>query len=337
MRILAIESSCDETAVAILESPSTVRVSLVSSQVALHRPFGGVVPEVASRAHQEWLPLLVKQALAETDSGPEDIDLIVSTRGPGLIGALLVGVSFSRSLAMAWGKPWMGINHLEGHLASLDLCEPSFHPPYVALLVSGGHTEYVHVDTDREVRYLGGTLDDAAGEAFDKVAQLLALGYPGGPAIQKAAEGYEGDLYPFPIPMKGKPTCDISFSGLKTAVAVALEKEGIAESGVGSKEYWAASFQETVVEALLQKLELAAEQVNESRIALVGGVAANRALREGAQRLADRRGLDLGVVPLKYCGDNAAMIAAAAVWRIEKSGLQSESLDADPNLFFQTV
>ncbi len=337
MRILAIETSCDETAVAVLTAPLQVEVSLVSSQVHLHKPFGGVVPEVASRAHQEWLPLLVQQALKESDLQPDDIDLIATTRGPGLVGALLVGVSFSRALALAWGKPWVGINHLEGHLASLDLCDPSFDPPYVALLVSGGHTEYVRVDENRESIYLGGTLDDAAGEAFDKVAQLLDLGYPGGPSVQKAAEEYEGDLYPFPIPMKGKPGCDISFSGLKTAVAVALEREGIADEGIYSKPYWAASFQKTVVEALLLKLETAADMVGEKRIALVGGVAANRPLREAAQKLADRHGFQLGVVPLKYCGDNAAMIAAAALWQIQKGEVDPESLDADPNLFFQTA
>lgn len=337
MRILAIETSCDETAVAILKTPSTVEVSLVSSQIHLHRPFGGVVPEVASRAHQEWLPLLVKQALSEAGLGRDGIDLIAATRGPGLVGALLVGISFSRSLALAWDKPWIGVNHLEGHLASLDLCEPPFEPPYVALLVSGGHTEYVWVKEDREAVYLGGTLDDAAGEAFDKVAQLLDLGYPGGPAIQAAAEGYEGSGYSFPVPMKGKPGCDISFSGLKTAVAVAVQKEGIVPTGVGSKEYWAASFQRVVVEALLSKLESAADQVSEKRIALVGGVAANRPLREAAQRLANRRAFKLGVVPLKYCGDNAAMIAAAAYWRVATGTTQPEALDADPNLFFQSI
>jgi N6-L-threonylcarbamoyladenine synthase len=337
MRILAIETSCDETAVAILHAPSTVEVSLVSSQVHLHRPFGGVVPEVASRAHQEWLPLLVRQALAEARLSPQDIDVIAATRGPGLVGALLVGVAFSRSLALAWEKPWLGVNHLEGHLASLDLCDTPFHPPYVCLLVSGGHTEYVSVGEDRTTAFLGGTLDDAAGEAFDKVSQLLGLGYPGGPSIQLAAENYEGPLYPFPVPMKGKPGCDISFSGLKTAVAVAIQKQGVAPAGIGSKEYWAASFQHTVVEALLLKLEAAADQVGEKRIALVGGVAANRPLREAAQLLANRRGFELGVVPLRYCGDNAAMIAAAALWNIEKGVQDPESLDADPNLFFQST
>jgi len=336
-RILAIETSCDETAVAILTAPAQVEVSLVSSQVHLHRPFGGVVPEVASRAHQEWLPLLVQQSLLETGFQPENIDLIAATRGPGLVGALLVGVTFSRALAHAWSKPWLGVNHLEGHLASLDLCEPPFDPPYVALMVSGGHTEYVRVDEDRESVYLGGTLDDAAGEAFDKVAQLLDLGYPGGPAIQNAAEKYEGELYDFPIPMKGRPGCDISFSGLKTAVAVAIENHGIAQKGVGSPEYWAASFQKTVVQALLHKLETAADQVGEKRIALVGGVAANKPLREAAQQLADSRGFQLGIVPIRYCGDNAAMIAAAALWRMESGRIDEECVDADPNLFFQTA
>lgn len=336
MRVLAIETSCDETAVAVVHETAGVEVSLVSSQVHLHRPFGGVVPEVASRAHQEWLPLLVEKALEQANCSRDDIDLIAATRGPGLVGALLVGVTFSRSLALVWEKPWIGVNHLEGHLASLDLCDPPFEPPYAALLVSGGHTEYVSVKADRQATYLGGTLDDAAGEAFDKVAQLLDLGYPGGPAIQKAAEAYEGTLHPFPVPMKGRSGCDISFSGLKTAVAVAVEKEGLSDTGVRSKAYWAASFQRTTIEALLLKLEAAADLAGMKRIALVGGVAANRPLRESAAELAKRRGFELGVVPLPYCGDNAAMIAAAALWKFRDGELSADlETDADPNLFFQ--
>jgi N6-L-threonylcarbamoyladenine synthase len=332
MRILAFETSCDETAVAIVRDDRTVEYSVVSSQIDLHRPFGGVVPEVASRAHQEWLPLLTRQALDETGFGPNDFDAIAATRGPGLIGALLVGVSFSKALSLAWDLPWVGINHLEGHLASLQLADPTFEPPFVALLVSGGHTEYVDVDAKRNVRFLGGTLDDAAGEAFDKVAHLLGLGYPGGPAIQAAAERYKGnDLHPLPVPMKGRPGCDISFSGLKTAVAVAIEKEnGWMDAAKAAR--WAASFQRVAVEALLNKLEAAADEAGRRRIALAGGVAANGELRASANRLARRRGFELGIVPLEYCGDNAAMIGVAALTKLERGDGISTLADADPNL-----
>ncbi len=327
MRILAIETSCDETAVAVVSRSKGVEVSLVSSQVDLHRPFGGVVPEVACRAHQEWLPLLTRKALEETGYAPADFDGIAVTHGPGLIGALLVGMSFARGLAWAWDLPWAGINHLEGHLASLDLAEPPFNPPYVALLASGGHTEFFDVNEDWGIRFLGGTLDDAAGEAFDKVAHLLGLGYPGGPAIEQAADRHEGERYSFPTPMKGHRGCDISFSGLKTAVAVAIQQDGTRNSS-----YWAASFQDCVVEALRRKLEIAAKQSGRKRVALVGGVAANKALRDSIARMARRKGWDFGVSPLSYCGDNAAMTGAAAVRIVPQRGWSPLDLDAVPRL-----
>lgn len=330
MRVLAFETSCDETAVAVVSEGPRVELSVVSSQVDLHRPFGGVVPEVASRAHQEWLPVLVRRVLAETGYGPGDFDLVAATYGPGLIGALLVGVSFSKALALAWGLPWRGVNHLMGHLASLELCDPPFSPPFAALLVSGGHSEYHSVDSDWGIRFLGGTLDDAAGEAFDKVAHLLGLGYPGGPAIQQAAERFSGERYPFPEPMKGREGCDISFSGLKTAVAVALENAN-GESLRERASYWAASFQETAVSALINKLETAARMAGQNRIALAGGVAANRALREAAGAMADRNGFEWGVAPLRYCGDNAAMIGAAALRLGPVDPGTAYAQDADPN------
>lgn len=331
MRLLALETSCDETAVAVVADRGCVEVSYVTSQVHLHSPFGGVVPEVASRAHQEWLALLVKRALLESGREPSDLDGIAVTRGPGLIGALLVGISFAKALSLGWGIPWIGINHLEGHLASLDLADPPFTPPYVALLASGGHTEYLDVSEDWSIRYLGGTHDDAAGEAFDKVAAILELGYPGGPAIESAAREYSGALYPFPRPMKGREGCDISFSGLKTAVLLAVQAEGGAPAD-GAVPRWAASFQRAAVEALTDKLEAAAEMAGRKRIALVGGVAANGALRESVQALALRRGWDHAVCPLKYCGDNAAMIAAAAFHALPREGWSPMALDADPRL-----
>ncbi|MCG3199299.1 MAG: tRNA N6-adenosine threonylcarbamoyltransferase [bacterium] len=308
-----------------------MEVSYVNSQVHLHRPFGGVVPEVASRAHQEWLPLLVKRALLESGREPSDLDGIAVTRGPGLIGALLVGVSFAKALSLGWGIPWIGINHLEGHLASLDLADPPFDPPYVALLVSGGHTEYLDVSEDWSIRYLGGTHDDAAGEAFDKVASILELGYPGGPAIEKAAREYSGGLHPFPRPMKGREGCDISFSGLKTAVLLAVQAEGGLPAN-GDTSRWAASFQQAAVEALTDKLQAAADMAGRNRIALVGGVAANGALRESVRALAKRRGWAHGVCPLKYCGDNAAMIGAAAFRALPRESWSPMELEADPRL-----
>ncbi len=327
MRILAIETSCDETAVAVVSDNQGVETSLVSSQIDLHRPFGGVVPEVACRAHQEWLPLLTRETLNQTGYSPSDFDGIAVTYGPGLIGALLVGLSFARGLAWAWELPWAGVNHLEGHLASLDLAEPPFAPPYVALLASGGHTEFFDVNEGWGIHFLGGTLDDAAGEAFDKVAYLLGLGYPGGPAIEHASLQHEGERFSFPTPMKGRRGCDISFSGLKTAVAVALQQDG-----TRPVPYWAASFQDCVVEALTRKLETAAKQAGRKRIALVGGVAANKALRESIARLAHRKGWDYGVSPLKYCGDNAAMTGAAALRTVPIRGWSPLDLDAAPRL-----
>jgi N6-L-threonylcarbamoyladenine synthase len=327
MRFLAIETSCDETAVAVVSRKKGVETSFISSQVDLHRPFGGVVPEVACRAHQEWLPLLVKETLDQTGYSPTDFDGIAVTHGPGLIGALLVGMSFARGLAWAWDLPWAGINHLESHLASLDLADPPFEPPYVALLASGGHTEFFDVGEGWEIRFLGGTLDDAAGEAFDKVAHLLGLGYPGGPAIEKASNNHTGERYSFPAPMKGKQGCDISFSGLKTAVAVALQQDGSRNTS-----YWAASFQDCVVEALTRKLESAAKQSDRKRVALVGGVAANKTLRESINQMARRRGWDCGFSPLKYCGDNAAMVGAAALRTVPERGWSPLDLDVVPRL-----
>jgi N6-L-threonylcarbamoyladenine synthase len=317
--------------VAVLEEPSRVLVSLISSQVDLHRPFGGVVPEVASRAHQEWLPLLVKQVMNQGFT-PDDIDLLAVTRGPGLIGALLVGVSFVKALALAWKKPWVGVNHLAGHLASLSLADPPLEPPFVALLVSGGHTEFIQVDTDWNPIFLGGTLDDAAGEALDKVAQILGLGYPGGPEIQKAAADWQGEVYDFPVPMKGQPCCDISFSGLKTAVAMAIAKES--PRNTERTAYWAASFQQCVVKALVEKLKQAVTMTGCRRIGVCGGVAANSLLRKAVANLAHRKGWESGVAPLAYCGDNAAMIALAGLQTYHKEGPSQFSLDADPRLFF---
>lgn len=332
MRLLAIETSCDETAVALVSKQNGVESSLVASQIHLHRPFGGVVPEVACRAHQEWLPRLVREVLDETGTTPDAIDGIAVTRGPGLVGALLVGLSFARGLAWGWKKPWVGINHLESHLASLDLADPPFHPPYVALLASGGHTDFFHVSREWDIRFLGGTLDDAAGEAFDKVAHLLELGYPGGPVIEKAAGAHSGAIHEFPRPMQGHPGCNISFSGLKTAVAIALEKEA-GRNRNGRTAFWAASFQQCVVLALVKKLEAAAEMAGCSRVAIVGGVAANRLLRDAVTNLAERNGWEVGIAPLKYCGDNAAMVGAAAFRCLERQGWSPSDLDADPRLF----
>jgi N6-L-threonylcarbamoyladenine synthase len=338
MRLLAIETSCDETSVAVVSTRQGVEHSLVSSQVELHRPFGGVVPEVACRAHQEWLPLLTQQALKETGYTQVDFDGLAVTYGPGLIGALLVGLSFTRSLAWGWGKPWVGINHLEGHLASLDLLDPPFLPPYVALLASGGHTEFFYVNQEWIIRHLGGTLDDAAGEAFDKVSHLLGLGYPGGPAIEKAALHYTGKVFPFAVPMRSHPGCDLSFSGLKTAVARALSEDNSTSNQDGivpppsNTAFWAASFQQCALEALVGKVEVACESMGQVRIAIVGGVAANQVLRTKVTQLAQRKGWELGICPFKYCGDNAAMIGAAAFRVVAHRGWSPLDLEVAPRL-----
>jgi N6-L-threonylcarbamoyladenine synthase len=333
MLILGIESSCDETAAAVVENGKKVLSDVVASQVDIHGPYGGVVPEIASRHHLEMILPVIGQALQQARLKPVDVDAIGVTQGPGLVGALLVGISAAKAMAFALDKPLIGVNHLEGHIQSAFIGGDMPDRPFVCLVVSGGHTALYRVEPDGHSRSLGSTRDDAAGEAFDKVAKILGLGYPGGAVIDKLAMGGNPEAVPFPKGMKGKDSLEFSFSGLKTAVANFVHKNGTpgpdGKIGNYSLEDVLASFQESVVDVLVSKSIRAAVFCGARDIAVVGGVAANRRLRARMAEETARAGLDLHIPPLRYCTDNAVMIAAAAyrVWR--RAGFCPDPLDLD--------
>jgi N6-L-threonylcarbamoyladenine synthase len=331
--VLAIETSCDETAAAVVTADLSVASSVVSSQVDLHARYGGVVPELASRAHVELIVPIVTEALAQagydqqgrTDEG-SSIGAVAATIGPGLVGSLLVGVSMAKSLAMAWGVPFVGVNHLEGHLYASLLDDPDIALPVVVLLVSGGHTMLVKMSAPGHYELVGRTLDDAAGEAFDKVARYLDLGYPGGPAIDRAAE--EGDATAIGFPRARLPgEFDFSFSGLKTAVVNYVRAHPEA-----STPDVAASFQRSVVDVLVDKTFAAAESVGAKAVCLGGGVAANSLLRAAASEAGAVRGLPVHLPSRAMCTDNAAMIGAAAHFRLKTQGASGWGTGAQPGL-----
>jgi N6-L-threonylcarbamoyladenine synthase len=321
MRVLGIESSCDETAVAVYDQAAGLLSHRLYSQVAMHQAYGGVVPELASRDHLRRLLPLVREALAEAQSSRESIDGIAYTAGPGLIGALLVGAGFATGLGEAWGKPALGIHHLEGHLLAplLEPKPPAF--PFLALLVSGGHTQLVDVAALSEYRILGETLDDAAGEAFDKTAKLLGLPYPGGAALAALAEQGRSGQFVFPRPMLDRPGLDFSFSGLKTAALVALRGRDL----VGSiRADVARGFEEAVVETLVEKSRRALAQTGHRRLVIAGGVGANRRLRERLTAMVRAADAELYFPRTEFCTDNGAMIALAGCMRMaagKRSGL----------------
>lgn len=317
--ILAIETSCDDTCAAVIDG-ARIDSNVVSSQADAHARFGGVVPEVASRHHLELVNPIVDSALADAGVELADVDSIAVTRGPGLIGALLVGVSTAKALAAATRKPLAGIDHLHGHVAANFLEPDPIEPPFLCLIASGGHTLLGGVTAHDSYEVLGQTLDDAAGEALDKGARLLGLGYPGGPAIEREAAGGDPEAFEFPIAMTNDPRLDFSFSGLKTALLYAVRELG--EDGVVERRAdLAASYQAAVVDQLVTKLRRAARGGSKRRrlpgggwdaIALGGGVAANTLLRERVSELCEREGVALKLVPRELCTDNAAMIASAA-------------------------
>jgi N6-L-threonylcarbamoyladenine synthase len=308
--ILAIETSCDDTCAAVVDG-ARIRSNVISSQAAAHQPFGGIVPEVASRHHLELINPIVDAALAEAEVGLRDLDAIAVTRKPGLIGALLVGVSTAKALAAASGKPLIGVDHLQGHVAANFLEPDPLEPPFLCLIASGGHTLLAGVTAPDRYDVLGQTLDDAAGEAFDKGARLLGLGYPGGPAIQRAAERGDPEAFEFPLAMVNDPRLDFSFSGLKTALLYTVRDLG-EETAATRRADLAASYQSAIVAQLVAKLHRAVDQDDWEAMALGGGVAANALLRERAAELAAARGMRLKLVPGPLCTDNAAMIASAA-------------------------
>jgi len=324
--VLGIETSCDETAAAVVMGPHDVVSSVVSTQVDLHAQYGGVVPEIASRAHLDVLNPVIARAIVEAGVDERRIDAVAATVGPGLIGALLVGVSAAKALALTWGVPFIGVNHMEAHLYAALLEEPDLELPLMVLLVSGGHTMFVEMRDHGRYRLLGSTIDDAAGEAFDKVAQFLGLGYPGGPAIDALARQGDPEAIPFPRAMLHEGL-DVSFSGLKTSVVNHVRKH----PDVSSADV-AASFQAAVVDVLVAKARRAADQMGAHAMALGGGVAANSLLRErfAAAGAADgRRTLLPGRA---MCTDNAAMIASAGWHRLRSDGPTPLDAGAVPNL-----
>ncbi len=323
--IFGVESSCDETSVAIVENGKKIVAEETASQVKTHALYGGVVPEIASRHHLENISVLVEMVMNEADVKPKNISAVAVTYGPGLVGPLLVGISYAKALSYAWKVPLIGVNHMLGHLNAVFLFDDSISLPAIVLMVSGAHTEILLMESMASYRILGKSIDDAAGESFDKVARMLGLPYPGGPEIDKKA-GNGKAMYKFPEPRtKGK--YDFSFSGLKTHVKYFLR-----DNPQFKVEDVAASFQETVASLLMKKVRQAALEYGIRDVVVAGGVAANSALRKKAKEISEKEGVVFHFPPLKYCTDNAAMIAAAG-WQYYIRGAFSDlSLNAVPNL-----
>jgi N6-L-threonylcarbamoyladenine synthase len=319
-------------AAAVVDGAAGILSSVTHGQAEVHRPYGGVVPELASRDHARTVSRVVAAALEEAGLGTEALDGIAVTAGPGLVGSLLVGLSFGKALAYRLGLPVVGVHHLEGHLASAELAEPSLRPPYVGLVISGGHTALYRVDAEAPPRLLGETRDDAVGEAFDKVARLLGLVYPGGPSVARAAAGGDAAAIDFPRPMVAKDGFEFSYSGLKTAVALEVERRGQPLSEPEVRDL-AASFEAAAIEPLVSKARAALSHEGLAQLAVVGGVAANQRLREEMARAAERDGFRAVFPPLELCTDNAAMIAAAGarlLARGEAHGLDLNSFSRVP-------
>ncbi|MCS6804922.1 MAG: tRNA (adenosine(37)-N6)-threonylcarbamoyltransferase complex transferase subunit TsaD [Acidobacteriota bacterium] len=337
MLILGIETSCDETAAAIVEDGCIIRSNIVSSQVSTHQPYGGIVPELASREHIRNIVPVVEQALQTAGVTFQQIDGIGVTYGPGLVGSLLVGLSYAKSLAFALNKPFVGVNHLEGHIYSVVFENGPIEYPALALLVSGGHTELYAIPEAEHYQRLGHTRDDAAGEAFDKVAKLLGLGYPGGPIIDRLSQHGNAQAVAFTMPRMSDGTLDFSFSGLKTAVRRYVQERGWspppdAEHPPQEIIDLAASFQRIVVKTLLHRVSNAIEQVHPRTIILAGGVACNTELRREGKRLAEQAGIPLYVPSPMLTTDNAAMIAAAAYPKLARGERADYALTAVASL-----
>ena len=328
MLTLGIESSCDETSVAVVKDGREILSNIISSQIEIHRLFGGVVPEIASRKHVSAILPVIDLALEEAKITMDDVDIIASTRGPGLIGALLVGLTAGRGLALATGKPFVGVNHIRGHVCANYLTHPDLEPPFVGLIVSGGHSYLIHVEDYIDFTLYGKTRDDAAGEAFDKVARAMDIGYPGGPVIDKLAkEGKE--TYELPRVMLERGSYDFSFSGLKTAVLDGLNnaKQKGEEIRVADM---AASFQNAVVDVLTEKTYRLAHELGEKKIVLAGGVSANSGLRAAMEKRGAEEGIEVYYPDPILCTDNGAMIASVGYYSYMKG--EEESVFADPNL-----
>lgn len=331
---LGIESSCDDTGIAVLRGANETLSSKLASQISSHSKYGGVVPELASRMHQEAILPLLDEALEEAgiDNPAKQIDLIAVTSGPGLIGSLMVGVMTAKGLAHGWNKPLVGVNHLEGHLFACVAAQKTekIKPPFISVIVSGGHTELVLVKQFGEYTLLGSTRDDAAGEAYDKIAKILGLGYPGGPVIDKLAHEGDENAYELPLPLAFTKEIEFSFSGLKTAAAAIVKKTE--ENGEQlDLAGFCASFQNAVTECLCKKIYLAAKKTGIKKIALSGGVAANSGLREKLEKLAAQKGWSVFFPPKSMCTDNAAMIAAAGFDNYRRGITSDMTLSPNPS------
>jgi N6-L-threonylcarbamoyladenine synthase len=327
---LGIETSCDETACGLVDNTLKVLANPVYSQIPLHAEYGGVVPEIAARAHLEKIDPIVRAALDESGLTLDQVDQIAFTRGPGLLGPLLVGASFARALGRSLGRPVVGVNHLEGHLASAFLEEPGLMPPFLCLVVSGGHSEFVRVDEGLAFTMVGKTRDDAAGECFDKCGKILGLGYPAGPLVAKLAATGKRDFVPLPRALEQRDNFEFSFSGLKTAVLRYVEARD-PETLRNQLPHICASLESAIVEVLVRKAMLALESADLDTLTVVGGVSANVYLRERMKAEASKRGFRAIFPASKYCGDNGAMIAAIAQWR-SNHGITSSETAVSPSL-----
>lgn len=321
--VLGIESSCDETAAAVVKNGREVLSNVINSQIKIHEKFGGVVPEIASRCHTEVINAVVKQALADANVSLEDINVIAPTYGPGLVGALLVGVSYAKALSFATGKPLVGVNHIEGHISANYITYKELEPPFICLVISGGHTHLVHIKSYKDFEILGRTKDDAVGEAFDKVARVVGLGYPGGPKVDKLAKEGEPNIV---LPKTHTDNLNFSFSGIKTAVLNLHHKNPDI-----NKADLCASFEKNVAEVLVKNSLEALKQTGLQKIALAGGVSANSYIRNEFAKL-ESQGIKVYYPELKLCTDNAAMIASAGYYDYINGKRSDLKLNAVPNL-----
>lgn len=331
IKTLAIETSCDETSVAVIENGRKVLSNVILSQISTHQKFGGVVPEIASREHLEAINYVIKQGLDQAGLNFEDIDLVSVTKGPGLIGALLVGISAAKGISLALNKPLVGVNHMEGHICANYLAHQDLEPPFISLVVSGGHTYLVDVTDYSTYEVIGRTRDDAAGESFDKVSRALGLGYPGGPQIQKASELGDSQAIDFPRVMLEKDSYDFSFSGLKTAVLNYLNTQKMNNIEINPNDV-AASFQAAVLDVLVDKSIRLIKEKNRKQFVLSGGVAANKPLRERLMEECSKLGVRVFYPPMDLCTDNAAMIGSAGYFTYINKGADTLDMDVYPNL-----
>lgn len=332
--ILAIETSCDETSAAVVKNGREVLSNIIYSQIDVHEQFGGVVPEVASRKHVEKVNLIIKQALDEAQENFDSIDAVAVTYGPGLVGALLVGVAAAKAIALAKNKPLIGVNHIDGHISANYIENQNLKPPFLCLVVSGGHSHLVHVKDYGEYEILGATRDDAVGEAYDKVARVLGLGYPGGPQIDRIAKEGDGNSIEFPRTYLDEESSDFSFSGIKSSVLNYVNSCKMKEQEINIADV-AASFQEAVIEVLVRKTIKQTKILGLDQVCLAGGVAANSKLRMELSKACEKNNIKLTYPNMSLCTDNAAMIGSAAYYRYLKGEVSDMTLNAVPNLKFK--